>query len=298
MQKQCGSNAPRSNRYTKAELIAMAQQRGIATKSRDTLDQLCAKLGFTGAPAVPVPLPPPTVPLPVSPRLATSPRGLPAPAGTPGAQQLYQRLLEAQAQGKVLDVTFMKDNLAGTHIIAAPKTARSAKIRVPGLPMVSMANSAGLYNALTVLGPNYAPYMAAFQQAAAPGAQVPAVQPVRAQTPVIPQTGRTPRRGRTPAVTAVPIPLIPLPTIPLQRARSPVTALPPVPIPRSPVRAASPGQVVIPAVPLPGSPRAVVTPILSPRLTAMRTPPAAGTPRSPPPAPRKGVQFRSPGSPQ
>lgn len=303
MQKQCGSAAPRNSRYTKAELLAIAQARGIPTKSRDTLDELCAKLGMGQvvarplSPVLPRPASPrpviPLAPLPIVGR-AASPRPilptvavpivtvgpvppvaaaaiaavttneiLPAPANTPQGQNLFARLMQAQAQGKVLDVTFVTETLTGSKIIAMPKTAASQKVRVPGLPMVSIPHSRGLWVVLQALGPNYAHYWEAFQRAAG---ITPGVRPI---SPAVVAAAAAP--------AVVPVPLAPLPVVrpvvPLPgmgRVTSPRPILPP------PMLVGLP-QVPLPSAPLPG-PLRVPSPVAPVPLDTRGYPMPADTP--------------------
>ena len=122
----------------------------------------------------------------------------------------YERLATfintAAAKGQVVDVTNITAEGTGVRAIAPPKTAKSTRKGIEGLPIVS-ANLDAYTRATNILGAPYTPYAQQYAQqfptqlTAAPPAVIPITQPTMPFVPTITQ----PTVPFVPTITGAPI---------------------------------------------------------------------------------------------
>ena len=193
--RPCGSRVRTPGRYSRIELVAMLQARGIVVKASDTIDTMCQTLGLIPGLA------------PVQ-KMMTADETL--------RQTILPRVADAQAKGKVLDVSHMLNNGQGIRLITRP-AGRTKKLGPAWLPIVSNNRNA-FVEVTRVLGPEYHQAIAAYDAVVAQHNIV--IAPVAPLAPVFLPTGgyvapvavaaRSPRALRSP-LAAPAIPTVPLP---------------------------------------------------------------------------------------
>ncbi len=132
-----------------------------------------------------------------------SPRKSPRATRGP-TKSLMQRVQEAAAAGKVVDVSKMTAAGTGARTIPAPGP-KAKKVGVAGLALVS-DNAASFATAVRMLGPEYEGYIARYGVAASPAASPrgsPRPAPLPATSPVVGGSALPPVPGALPTFPAI-----------------------------------------------------------------------------------------------